>query len=139
MRGRQVVLLCCFSLLALPAALCGASGKAQTYTVVHTYPHDSDAFTQGLIFVEGHLYESTGLNGRSSLRMVDLTSGQVLQNYKLPDEYFAEGLTEWGSNLVQLTWISHKAFVYDRFSFRQTKILKYDGEGWGLTHDSKQM
>jgi glutaminyl-peptide cyclotransferase len=126
-------------MLALSAAVCGPAGKTESYRVVHTYPHDPKAFTQGLIFAEGHLYESTGLNGRSSLRMVDLSSGQVLQNYKVPDEFFAEGLTEWGSTLIQLTWISHKAFVYDRFSFRLLKTLPYEGEGWGLTHDSKQL
>jgi glutamine cyclotransferase len=139
MLGRRVFFLCCFCVLALPAAICEASGKAESYRVVHTYAHDPQSFTQGLIFVDGHLYESTGLNGRSSLRMIDLTSGQVLQNYKVPDEHFAEGLTEWGSTLIQLTWISHKAFVYDRFSFRLLKTLKYDGEGWGLTHDLKQL
>src|SRR6516162_9687192 len=93
------------------------SKHADGYKIVHTYPHDPQAFTQGLIYFDGHLYESTGLNGRSSLRMVDLTTGQVLQKHELADDLFGEGLTEWGSTLVQLTWTSHKAFVYDRFSF----------------------
>src|SRR5579872_3306827 len=122
------------SLVALSAA-----AAADSYKVIHVYPHDSNAFTQGLIFIDGHLYESTGLNGRSSLRMVDIASGQVLQNYNLPSDDFGEGLTDWNSSLIQLTWVSHKAFVYDRFSFRLLKTFRYDGEGWGLTHDEKQL
>src|SRR5271157_2154057 len=112
-----------------------ASSPTDTYQITHTYPHDPNAFTQGLIYVDGHLYESTGLNGRSSLRMVDLSSGKVLQKYDVPPEYFGEGLTDWGSTLIQLTWREHKAFVYDRFSFALLKTFSYDGEGWGLTHD----
>lgn len=126
-------------LLVLPLALGRDPDRPATYQVVHSYPHDPKAFTQGLIFVDGHLYESTGLEGRSSLRMVDLSSGQVLQNFSLSPDYFGEGLTDWGSNLIQLTWVSHKAFVYDRFSFRLLKTLSYEGEGWGLTHDGKQL
>src|SRR5215469_10031572 len=98
---------CCFFTLS-------AAG-ADSYKVVHVYQHDPNAFTQGLIFIDGHLYESTGLNGRSSLRMVDLASGKVLQNHKLSSDDFGEGLTDWGSSLIQLTWVSHKAFAYDRF------------------------
>jgi glutamine cyclotransferase len=115
------------------------SGPAAAYKVVHVYPHDSQAFTQGLIYVDGHLYESTGLNGRSSLRMEDLSTGRVLQHYDLPAQYFGEGLTDWGSTLVQLTWTSHTGFVYDRFSFSPLRTFQYKGEGWGLTHDDKQL
>src|ERR1039458_8600776 len=95
-----------------------AARADDSYRIVHTYPHDPRAYTQGLIYVDGHLYESTGLNGRSSLRMEDLTTGRVLQSATVPEQYFAEGLVAWGSTLVQLTWQSHIAFVYDRFSFR---------------------
>ncbi len=112
---------------------------ADTYRIVHTYPHDPQAYTQGLVFVDGHLYESTGLNGRSSLRMVDLETGRVLQSAAVPSQYFAEGLAPWGSTLVQLTWQSHVAFVYDRFSFRLLRTLHYDGEGWGLTEDGRSL
>jgi glutaminyl-peptide cyclotransferase len=132
-----MVLLCALapSTIATPPI----SAHADGYQVIHTYPHDPKAFTQGLIYVDGHLYESTGLDGRSSLRMVDLTSGEVLQKRDLPDEYFGEGLTDWGSTLIQLTWTSHKAFVYDRFSFSPQRTLSYDGEGWGLTHDDSHL
>src|SRR5580704_14034226 len=112
---------------------------ASGYQIVHVYPHDPTAFTQGLIYVDGHLYESTGLNGRSSIRMVDLSTGRVLQKYDLPAEYFGEGLTDWGSHLIQLTWQAQKGFVYDRFSFSLLQTFQYQGEGWGLTHDGKQL
>lgn len=115
------------------------SAPVDTYQVVHTYPHDPKAFTQGLIFVDGHLYESTGLNGRSSLRMDDLYTGNVLQKHDLPADIFGEGLTDWQSTLIQLTWTSHKAFVYDRFSFSLQKTMSYEGEGWGLTHDNSEL
>ncbi len=103
------------------------------------YPHDPNALTQGLVYVDGHLYESTGLYGRSSLRMVDLYTGKVLQKYDLPPQYFGEGLTDWGGTLIQLTWKAHKAFVYDRFTFSLLRTLAYQGEGWGLTHDDAQV
>lgn len=111
---------------------------ADTYQVVHAYPHDAQAFTQGLIYLDGHLYESTGLEGHSSLRMEDLETGRILQFQDVP-KYFAEGLTNWGSTLVQLTWQSHVALVYDRFSFHQLRTLPYTGEGWGLTQDGKSL
>lgn len=129
-------------LLALSSASMAAaqiSAPAQTYTVIRTYPHDPNAFTQGLIYVDGHLFESTGLLGRSSLRMVDLTTGNVLQKHDLPPDVFGEGLTDWDSNLVQLTWTSHKAFVYDRFTFSLQHTFPYKGEGWGLTHDENHL
>jgi len=121
------------SVAALPCA------AADTYRVVHSYPHDAKAFTQGLVYADGHLYESTGLQGHSSLRMVDVETGRVLQELPVPSQYFAEGLTIWDSTLVQLTWQSHTAFVYDRFSFRQLRTLEYKGEGWGLTADGKEL
>jgi glutamine cyclotransferase len=115
------------------------SAPTDTYQVLHTYPHDPNAFTQGLIYVDGHLYESTGLPGHSSLRMVDLATGKVLQKHDLPPDIFGEGLTAWDSSLIQLTWTSHKAFIYDRFSFALQHTFTYDGEGWGLTHDDSQL
>lgn len=123
-------------ILALVASLAFA---ADGYRVVHTYPHDPQAYTQGLVYDGGFLYESTGLNGRSSLRMVDLETGRVLQRADVPEKYFAEGLTDCGSSLIQLTWQSHVAFVYDRFSFRQLHSFDYSGEGWGLTQDGNNL
>jgi glutamine cyclotransferase len=123
---------------AFHAAFAAASGP-DTYRILHTYPHDPHAFTQGLVFVDGHLYESTGINGQSSLRMVDLESGRILQQQPVDSKYFAEGLTDWGSTLVQLTWETHVGLVYDRFSFRLLRTFSLAGEGWGLTHDAKSL
>lgn len=129
-----------FLLLFLPlTTLAPARRPPDTYTVVHVYPHDAMAFTQGLIFVDGHLYESTGRNGHSSLRMLDLQTGQILQKRDLAAEDFGEGLTDWDNNLIQLTWTQHKGFVYDRFSFSLVRTFKFKGEGWGLTHDESHL
>jgi glutamine cyclotransferase len=136
---RVILLFFLCSCLASTSAERPASHHGDGYQVVHTYPHDAKAFTQGLIFVDGHLYESTGENGKSSVRMVDLYTGQVLQKHDLAGEYFGEGLTDWGSTLVQLTWTAHKGFVYDRFSFSLLHTFEYKGEGWGLTHDEAQL
>lgn len=138
---RRTFLLALVLCVVAASVIAPASGRRQTdiYQVLHFYPHDSQSFTQGLVFVDGRLYESTGLNGRSSIRMVDVSSGKVLQKYDLPREYFGEGLTDWGSNLIQLTWKNHTAFVYDRFTFSVLRTFQYDGEGWGLTHDKTQL
>ena len=125
-----------FSLCVLAVAPAHA---ADTYQVVHTYPHDAQAYTQGLIYLDGHLYESTGLMGRSSLREEDLDTGRILQFKDVSSQYFAEGLTNWGNTLVQLTWQDHLALVYDRASFRFLRTLPYTGEGWGLTQDGKSL
>jgi glutaminyl-peptide cyclotransferase len=132
--------LCRIFAVFIVAALAASLALADdSYRVVNTYPHDPQSYTQGLIYVDGHLYESTGLNGRSSLRMDDLTTGRVLQSTPVPSQYFAEGLAPWGSTLVQLTWQSHVAFVYDRFSFRLLKTFHYDCDGWGLTEDGRNL
>lgn len=110
-----------------------------TYEVVNTYPHDPMAFTQGLIYLDGFLYESTGLYGESSLRKVALESGEVLQQINLPSEYFGEGLTVWGSNLLQLTWREGTGFIYDLDSFTAQGQFTYQTEGWGLTHDGERI
>jgi glutamine cyclotransferase len=128
-----------FLALSLALAVAGWAHAAGGYRVVNAWPHDPHAFTQGLAYIDGHLYESTGLNGRSSIRMVDLTTGQVQQKFDLPQQYFGEGLAPWGSSLVQLTWQNHVAFVYDRFSFRQLRTIPCPWEGWGLTEDGKSL
>jgi glutamine cyclotransferase len=125
--------------LSLWIGMCAPASAADTYRVIHTYPHDQQAFTQGLIYADGHLYESTGLNGHSSLRMEDLESGRILQLQDVPAQYFAEGLTQWGSTLIQLTWQGQTALVYDRFSFHLLRTIHYAGEGWGLTQDGKSL
>jgi glutamine cyclotransferase len=130
-------LVLCLLWLALPLAT--HAQPTDTYQVLHTYPHDAQAFTQGLIFLDGHLYESTGIKGQSSLRMEDLETGKIDQFLEVPDKYFAEGLTNWGSTLIQLTWQSHIALVYDRSTFHLLRTFPYPGEGWGLTQDGKSI
>lgn len=110
-----------------------------TYEVVNTFPHDPEAYTQGLVYYEGVLYESTGQYGASSLRRVELQTGRVLQRVAVPREYFAEGLALFQGRLFQLTWQAQKGFIYDLQSFRQTGEFRYTGEGWGLTHDGESL
>lgn len=124
--------------LFVAVATVASAWADDTVQVVHTYPHDAQAFTQGLFFSGGHLYESTGRKGHSSLRMVDVETGRILQFQDVP-KYFAEGLTNWGSTLVQVTWQDHIGLVYDRFSFRLLRTFSYTGEGWGLTQDGKSI
>ena len=120
--------------------LCAASSVlAESYRIVHSYPHDQRAFSQGLVYVDGHLYESTGIQGQSTLREEDLETGRILRMQLVSDRYFAEGLTDWKNTLIQLTWQSHVALVYDRATFRQLRTFQYQGEGWGLTHDTKSL
>jgi glutamine cyclotransferase len=107
--------------------------------LVRAYPHDPHAFTQGLEYYRGFLYESTGIAGQSTLRKVALQTGKIIQKVSLPPQYFAEGLTIFHGKIYQLTWLSKKGFVYDLRSFRQIGEFPYDGEGWGLTHDDKSL
>ncbi len=109
------------------------------YTIVRSYPHDAAAFTQGLQFHEGALYEGTGLNGQSSIRKVALETGGVLQRRDLDKAHFGEGITLWKSSIIQLTWQSGLAFVYDRVTFTPTRSFTYRGEGWGLTHNGTSL
>lgn len=110
-----------------------------SYTVVNTYPHDPGAFTEGLFYSGGFLYESTGLDGASSLRRVDLASGNVLQEYNLPNQYFGEGIALVNDNIIQLTWQSNIGFIYDKTTFALLGNFTYPTEGWGLTFDGKHL
>jgi len=119
--------------------IAGAAPPEYTYRVVHVYPHDPDAFTQGLEYRAGVLYEGTGLAGHSRLRKVELETGKVLQEIQLNPAYFGEGITVLDQHIVQLTWQSHKGFVYEQGSFRLLREFVYPGEGWGLTNDGRQI
>ncbi len=111
-----------------------------SYEVLNTYPHDPEAFTQGLIFEDGIFYEGTGLRGgRSSLRKVEVETGEVLQIINLDNPYFGEGITTFGDKIYQLTWQSNIGFVYDKDSFELIKTFEYPTEGWGLTHDGEKL
>lgn len=110
-----------------------------SYKVVNTYPHDKKAFTQGLVFENGFLYEGTGIKGNSSLRKVDLKTGDVLQVHELSDEYFGEGITIFENRIIQLTWQSNVGFIYDKDSFELLQEFEYLTEGWGITHDGENL
>ena len=108
----------------------------QSYKVIATFPHDTTSFTQGLVFAsDGQLYESTGLQGESTLRRVDIATGQTLQRIDVPSQYFAEGLAMVGDELLQLTWQHKIGFVYDRATFKQKRTFAYKTEGWGIAYD----
>ena len=137
---------------ALPATLsavvlmlgCSRSKTSETpavytYKVVKTYYHDPKAFTQGLAFEKSLLYESTGLQGSSTLRKVELETGRILQMYKLPAEFFAEGITIYSDRIVQLTYRSNIGFVYDKGRFELLQRFNYSIEGWGITYDGKHL
>lgn len=112
---------------------------AYTYEIVNVWPHDPEAFTQGLVFLNDRLLESTGLNGQSTLRRVDLATGRILQQVKLPSEYFAEGMTVLNGKIYQLTWKNQKGFVYNLETFEREREFSYPGEGWGLTTDGRSL
>jgi glutamine cyclotransferase len=106
-----------------------------SFNVVNIFPHDDNAFTQGLIFDDGVLYESTGLYGHSSLRRVDLETGDTLQLHTLPEDVFGEGITIFNDELIQLTWKNYIGFVYEKDSFQLLQNFEYPTEGWGITHN----
>src|SRR5437773_7211101 len=128
------ILLC---LLCLFVA--AVSPQQYGYRVVKTYPHDRNAFTQGLEYRDGFLYEGTGLVGHSALRKVKLETGQVLQSFDLPQPFFGEGITVLPQQILQLTWQSQTGFIYDKTNFHVLKSFSYPGEGWGMTNDGKQI
>lgn len=133
-------ILCC-ALAAGSTAAAGGEDRAPVYgyRVLHVYPHDRRAFTEGLVYADGSLYESTGLEGHSQIRRLDLETGAIRQVYALAPRYFGEGLAAWGSRLVQLTWHAGTAFVYDRASLAPRTQYRYRGEGWGLTSDGRRL
>jgi len=109
------------------------------YKIVNTYPHDTNSFTQGLIFDAGVLYESTGLNGRSTVKIVDLKTGKTLKSHELPDNYFGEGIAIIENKIIQLTWRSKTGFVYDKKTLNLIKKFSYQTQGWGITYDGKYL
>ncbi len=110
-----------------------------TYHVINTYLHDPTAFTQGLVYADSILYEGTGLNGASTVRKVDLNTGQVIAKRSIPSNYFGEGIAIFNNKIYQLTWQSGTCFVYDKNTLDPIKQFSYSTEGWGLTHDGKQL
>ena len=127
---------------SVPPAAAGTAAGAPvlyTYEVVATWPHDPRAFTQGLVFRDGEFLESTGLNGQSTLREVELKTGRVIKQVPVASQFFAEGLAVVGDRAYQLTWQNGKGFVYDADTFRFLQEFTYEGEGWGLTTDGRSL
>jgi glutamine cyclotransferase len=107
--------------------------------IVHTFPHDPSAFTEGLFYLNGYLYESTGLEQHSSIRKVRIDTGKVVQKIDIPAEYFGEGIVNWQGHLISLTWKSQRGFVFDLATLKQQRSFSYQGEGWALTQDGLQL
>jgi len=136
---KQLAVIAFFLLSILPLSAQETEIPVLVPEVLNVYPHDSEAFTQGLLWFEDVFYESTGLRERSSLRKVDIESGEPLELVPVADEFFAEGLEKIGDKLIQLTWQSGVAFVYDFETFEQIDTIEYDGEGWGLCYDGRYL
>ena len=129
-----VILLGASSGYALPTGV-----PVYSYELINAYPHDRTAYTQGLAFEDGFIYEGTGLYGQSSLRKVNLNTGEVLRQHAHPSRYFGEGITVLNDKIFQVTWRSRVTFVYDRDSFRLLNTFSYDGQGWGITYDGSSL
>jgi len=131
--------LLCATAVALAVPASHAATPVYGYRVVHAYPHDTSAYTEGLFYKDGYLYESTGEAGESTVRKVELESGKVVQRHDLPAKYFGEGIVDWNARIVQLTWKDQLGFVYDMATFKQQRTFNYPGEGWALTRDDKRL
>jgi glutaminyl-peptide cyclotransferase len=129
--------------VALVACACGPASQAGVpeygYDVVHVYPHDRNAFTEGLFYLNGFLYEATGLEGRSSVRKVKLETGEVLLETELPEAYFGEGIIKWKDKLYQMTYKHETGFIYDFATLKKIGEFHYPGQGWAFTTDGKQI
>jgi len=147
MRGIFSWIVVAFLLIAYRPFLVGQSSRQvqanrtqeYTFAIVRAFPHDTRAFTQGLAYRDGFLYEGTGLNGRSSLRKVRLETGEVVQHADLGSEFFGEGITLVKDKVLQLTWKSELGFVYDLNDFRLLHRFSYSGEGWGLATNGREV
>jgi glutaminyl-peptide cyclotransferase len=125
--------------LWLATTACDAAVPVYGYRVVHVYPHDTSAYTEGLFYKDGFLYESTGEKGASTVRKVQLETGQVLQRHDVPAQYFGEGIVAWNGELIQLTWQAQTGFVYGLDDFKLRRTFSYPGEGWALTRDDRHL
>lgn len=126
-------------LAGIAAGATAAAIPTYKIEVVHSYPHDPSAFTEGLFYLNGYLYESTGLEQHSSIRKVRIETGAILKSIDIPPQYFGEGIVNWNSHLISLTWKSQTGFVFDLNTFKFQKQFSYAGEGWALTQDGTQI
>jgi glutamine cyclotransferase len=134
-----LILLSAVSLFYISQKRTDDATSLYTYTIVNQYPHDRTAFTQGLTFEDGILYEGTGIYGDSTLRKIELETGNILMSNELSSEVFGEGITLCGENLIQITWMNHLGFVYDKETFDLIREFSYPTEGWGVTYDGVKL
>ncbi len=133
--GAGLALVAC--LLSIDRAV--AAAPILSYKVIAEYPHSTDSYTEGFLYLDGLFYEGTGIAGRSALLAIQPETGKPVQKLALAPQYFGEGIVDWGPNIYQWTWQSHICFVYDRFTLRQLKQLSYTGEGWGMTRTAREI
>jgi glutamine cyclotransferase len=127
----------------LPLLLVGAAQTervpVERVEIVRTFPHETGAFTEGLLYLDGRLYESTGMEGRSFIREVRLEDGKVIRQAVIPPQYFGEGIVNWGTKLISLTWQNGLGFIWDRATLKRTGEWRYPGEGWALTQNGREI
>jgi glutaminyl-peptide cyclotransferase len=142
-RRLQVSLRIVVPVIAIATWACSSAPPVEvqeyTYEVVHAYPHDPGAFTEGIFYLDGYLYEGTGMEKESSIRKVRLETGEVVQKHDLPEQYFGEGIINWKDRLIELTYKSQVGFIYDLAGLTVRKQFEYPGEGWALTQDGKRL
>jgi glutamine cyclotransferase len=139
LRFRHSLRFCLTLLLCLFGCDLASAAPIYGYKVVARYPHSTDNYTEGFLYLNGMFWEGTGIAGRSAIVAVDPQSGKITQRRDLPPEYFGEGIVDWGPNIYEWTWQSHVGFIYDRFSLRLVKQFEYLGEGWGMTRTTKEL
>lgn len=141
LRVLTIVGLGCLVGACTPTTQSAQNGPAPVYDheIVNVHPHDPDAFTQGLLYHDGVLFEGTGIYGESDVREVELATGEVLRKREIAERYFGEGIALWEDRLIQLTWRSNVGFVYERTTFDRVDEFSYPTEGWGLTHDGERL
>jgi glutaminyl-peptide cyclotransferase len=115
------------------------SALVQSYRIVAKYPHATENYTEGFFYLDGLFYEGTGRTARSAVIVTDPDTGSVILRHELPPEYFGEGIVDWGPYLLEWTWTTHVCFVYDRATLGLVTQFQYDGEGWGMTHNSSEL
>src|SRR5271156_6041437 len=139
LRCRRLAASLALAACLLIADCAAANAPTMGYKVVARYPHSTDSYTEGFLYLDGLFYEGTGIAGQSALFAIEPETGKLVQKREMAPQYFGEGIVDWGPNIYQWTWQSHICFVYDRFSLRPVKQLSYTGEGWGMTRTAKEL
>jgi glutaminyl-peptide cyclotransferase len=136
---RRIPFLLMILVFVLNGAPASATAPVDGYKIVARYPHSTKSYTEGFFYLDGIFYEGTGRTGQSAVKAIDPKTGKVLIRRDLPPEYFGEGIVDWGPYILEWTWKSHVCFVYDRLTLQPVTQFNYDGEGWGMTHDTTEL